>query len=92
MGLKPIGDRIIVRGRPAGQLDGRPGGDKPGEPLGEMSHDVASGPAGDRGRGVPERGTADPVGEQLADLPVPLGGAIRQRHRQASGRASRNPH
>ena len=58
-----------------------PGGQGPGEPSGQVAHHVAGGPAGDRGWRVPGAGTADPFGEKPGHLPVPLGWAVRQRHR-----------
>src|SRR5882724_1076660 len=79
----PRGDGVLFYRRPAGQLDAGTGGKKPGKPFGQVTHDVAGGPASDRGRRVPGPGTVDPVREQPGNLPVPLGWAVRQCHQTA---------
>jgi hypothetical protein len=78
---QPGRDRVLVYRRSAGQFEAGPGGKKPGEPFGQVTDDVAGGPAVHRRGRVPGARTADPVGEQPGYLPVPLGWTVRQRHR-----------
>ena len=73
----PRSDRVLVHRRSARQFQAGPGGEKPGEPFGQVTDDVAGGPAGDRGWRVPGPGAADAVREQPGHLPVPLGWAVR---------------